>query len=105
MTESAYQSKLIKKLKRMFPGCMILRNDPQYIQGILDLTVLYRLHWAMLEVKADPDAPFQPNQEYYLHQIGEMSFAAVIYPENEEEVLLALQEAFSSRGSACIPQS
>lgn len=105
MTESVYQGKLIKKIKRIFPGCVVLKNDEQYLQGILDLTILYRLHWAMLEVKAGPDAPFQPNQEYYLRQIGEMSFAAVIYPENEVEVLDALQEAFSSRGSACVPQS
>lgn len=105
MTESQYQTRLIKKLKRMFPGCMVLKNDAQYLQGILDLTVLYRLHWAMLEVKAGADAPFQPNQEYYLQQIGEMSFAAVIYPENEEDVLDALQEAFASRGATCVPQS
>jgi hypothetical protein len=100
MIESVYQGKLIKKLKRIFPGCMVLKNDEQYLQGILDLTVLYRDAWAMLEVKAGPDSPFQPNQEYYLEQLGQMSFAAVIFPENEEEVLDALQEAFSSRGAA-----
>ena len=41
MTENAYQAKLIKKLKRMFPGWMILKNDPQYVQGILDLTLFF----------------------------------------------------------------
>jgi len=103
MTESVYQGKLIKKIKRMFPGCVVLKNDEQYLQGILDLTVLYHSVWAMLEVKAAPDSPFQPNQEYYLEQLGQMSFAAVIYPENEVEVLDALQEAFSSRRAACVP--
>lgn len=100
MTESVYQARLIKKLKRIFPGCVVLKNDEQYLQGILDLTVLYNDVWAMLEVKAGPDSPFRPNQEYYLEQLGQMSFAAVIYPENEGEVLDALQEAFSSRGAA-----
>ena len=105
MTESVYQGTLIKRLKRTFPGCVVLKNDSQYIQGILDLTILYCDLWAMLEVKAAADSPFQPNQEYYLEHLGQMSFAAVIYPEIEEEVLLALQEAFSSRGAACVPQS
>lgn len=105
MTESAYQARLIKKLKRIFPGCVILKNDPQYQQGILDLTVLYQCLWAMLEVKASPDSPFQPNQEYFIQQLDDMSFAAAIHPENEEEVLFALQEAFASRGAACLPQS
>ena len=105
MTESQYQGKLIKKLERTFPGCMVLKNDPQYIQGILDLTVLYHHMWAMLEVKAGQSSPFQPNQEYYIEYLGQMSFAAVIYPEIEEDVLSALQEAFASRGATCVPQS
>jgi hypothetical protein len=105
VTESAYQAQLIKKIKRMFPGCMVLKNDPQYIQGILDLTILYCDLWAMLEVKAGPSSPFRPNQEHYLEQLDRMSFAAVIYPEIEEDVLNALQETFSSRGAACVPLS
>jgi hypothetical protein len=105
VTEAQYQQRLVKKLKLMFPGCLIMKNDAGLVQGILDLTILYGNTWAMLEVKASPDAPFQPNQEYYLRELGEMSFAAVIYPENEAEVLVALQEAFSSRGRSCISQS
>ena len=96
MTESAYQARLIRKLKKLFPGCVVLKNDPQYLQGILDLTLLWRRCWAMLEVKASGTAPNRPNQEYYVEQLGTMSFAAFIYPENEEEVLSALQEAFAS---------
>jgi hypothetical protein len=96
VTESAYQARLIRKLKRMFPGCVVLKNDSQYIQGILDLTLLWKRYWAMLEVKASRTASHQPNQEYYVEQLDNMSFAAFIYPENEEEVLSALQEAFAS---------
>ena len=105
MTEAAYQSKLIKKLERKFPGCVVLKNDPQYRQGMLDLTLLYQHCWAALEVKAHARASQQPNQEYYVEHLGGMSFAAFIYPENEEEVLIALQEAFASRGATCLPQS
>ena len=67
--------------------------DPDYQQGILDLLVLYNDKWASLEVKRSADADVQPNQEYYVHELNEMSFAAFIYPENEEEVLNALQQA------------
>lgn len=105
MTEAAYQAKLIKRLKREFPGCMVLKNDPQYTQGILDLTILYENMWAMLEVKIDPNSSFQPNQEYYLEQLGAMSFAAVIHPENEEDVLHALQGAFAPKRAARVPKS
>jgi hypothetical protein len=100
MTENVYQAKLIRKLKRMFPGCVIMKNDSQYIQGMLDLTILYRDRWALLEAKASADAAERPNQRYYQEVLDDMSFAAFIYPENEEEVLAALQEAFTSRGAA-----
>lgn len=102
MAENSYQAKLIRKLKRKFPGCLVLKNDPQYQQGMLDLTVLYRDNWACLEVKASRKARERPNQGYFVRQLDDMSFAAFIYPENEEEVLFALQEAFTSRGATCV---
>lgn len=98
MLESEYQAKLIKKLRRRFEGCFILKNDTDYLQGVPDLLILYRRTWAMLEVKQAEDAPHQPNQDYYVDRLDEMCFAAFIYPENEREVLHALQEAFASAG-------
>jgi hypothetical protein len=105
VSENAYQAKLIRKLKRLFPGCEVIKNDPNYRQGILDLTLFWGPHWAMLEVKTSAKAKEQPNQGYYVRQMNDMSFAAFIYPENEEEVLAALQDAFASRGATCISQS
>jgi hypothetical protein len=96
MTEGQYQAKLIKKLKQMFPDCLILKTDPNNQQGILDLLILWRDKWASLEVKASPNAAVQPNQDYFVEKLEEMSFAAYIYPENEKEVLDALQQAFES---------
>jgi hypothetical protein len=94
MTENKYQAKLIKKLERLFPGCVVLKNDSGYRQGMLDLIILWGTYWASLEVKPSESASAQPNQEYYVKQLDEMSFAAFIYPENEKEVLSALQQAF-----------
>lgn len=94
MTENRYQAQLIKKLERMFPGCIIIKNDPQHRQGMLDLLILWRNKWAFLEVKSSKRAGIQPNQGYYIDMLDEMSFASYIYPENEEEVLNALQQAF-----------
>lgn len=96
MLESSYQTDLIHRIRRALPGCFVLKNDTDYLQGIPDLLVLYRDRWAMLEVKASADAPLRPNQEYYIVQFNSMSFAAFVYPENEEAVLSALQYAFSA---------
>lgn len=105
MIESQYQSKLIKKLNKMFPGCVVLKTDSSYQQGIPDLIILWKRYWASLEVKPTASASRQPNQDYYVEQLDEMSFAAYIYPENEEEVLSALQQAFKSPRRACILKS
>lgn len=103
MTENKYQSGLIKRIKDRFPGSVVLRNDAAYQQGMLDLTLLFGDRWASLEVKASADASVRPNQDYFVQQLDDMSFAAYIYPENEEEVLNALQQAFESPRRACVP--
>lgn len=94
MLESEFQAELIKKLKVIFRGCEILKNDPNYKQGFPDLLILFGTGYAALEVKASEDAPYRPNQEWYLDKIRGMSFSATIYPENEHEVLSALKEFF-----------
>jgi hypothetical protein len=71
-----------------------MKSDPLYMQGLPDLIILWKNFWAVLEVKTSEMAGVQPNQDHYVERLGEMSFAAYIYPENEEEVLNALQQAF-----------
>lgn len=92
--ENKFQSDLIKELKEMFPGCIITKNDPNHIQGIPDLTILYEDKWATLECKKDEDAKYQPNQRYYVETMNDMSFSRFIFPENKEEVLHELQQSF-----------
>lgn len=94
--ERDFQSNLIKELKDLFPGCIVLKNDPNYIQGMPDLTIFWNYKWATLEVKKSAKSPQQPNQEHYVRKLNEMSFSRFIYPENKEEVLHELQQSFRS---------
>lgn len=95
--EREFQLKLIKRLKDTFPGIHILKNDSSYRQGIPDLTLFYNDRWAVLEVKQSATADERPNQGYYVDMLNAMSYAAFIYPENEEDIFDDLQQAFRSR--------
>jgi hypothetical protein len=103
MKETQYQAKLIKKLETLFPGCLIIRIDSRQIQGLPDILILFNDHWAVLEVKLADDSRTQPNQEYYVNMLNDMSYASFINPENEEEVLSDLQSAFGIIRAARIP--
>lgn len=94
MNERTYQKSLIRKIEALLPGCVIVRNDPHMRQGIPDILILFRDRWAMLEVKISGSSPERPNQDYYVDLYNDMSFAAFIHPENEEQVLDDLQSAF-----------
>lgn len=94
--ESKFQKELIDEIRSEFPGCVILKNDSGYIQGFPDWTILYKDKWAVLECKREARAARQPNQEYYVDQLDGMSFSRIVYPENKEEVLRELREAFES---------
>ena len=89
----------------MFPGCLVLKLDSGYRQGIPDIIILCEKYWALLEVKMSIISSSQPNQDYYIEMLDAMSFAAYIYPENEEEVLVALQQAFKPPRRTRISQS
>jgi hypothetical protein len=105
MKESKFQSKLIKKLKRMFPGCIVMKTDPKYIQGLPDLLILFEDKWAALECKKSSKAHHQPNQDYYIKLMNRMSFASFISPENEREVLDEIQRALQPKRQARISKS
>jgi hypothetical protein len=90
MRESKFQSQLIRDLKKRFPGCLILKNDPDYIQGIPDLLILFNHRWAALECKRSEKATKRPNQEYYVEKMKKMSYAAFIYPENKAQIIQEL---------------
>lgn len=89
--ESEFQSKLKKELKEKFPGSIVTKLDSNDIQGIPDLLILYNNRWATLENKRSKKAHKQPNQEYYVNKMDEMSFSRFIYPENKEQIMGELE--------------
>lgn len=95
MLERDYQKKLVKKLKDIFPGCIVVKNDAQLKQGIPDLLVLFKDKWVALEVKKSESASHRPNQDYNVERMNNMSYAAFIYPENEEKIFSELKEVFA----------
>lgn len=105
MKESVFQNKLIKKLKIIFPGCIIMKTDPSYLQGLPDLLILFGNKWAALECKKSSKAHHQPNQDYYVRLMNKMSFASFISPENESEVLDEIQRALQPKRQTRVSKS
>lgn len=93
MRESAFQTLFIKELRELFPGCIVLKNDPNYLQGFPDYLILYKDRWAALEFKQDEHSILQPNQDYYVDLTDYMSYGSFVNPENKERVLNELQRA------------
>lgn len=96
MLENKFQANLIREIKNMLPGCIVMKNDSSYIQGIPDLLILYKDKWASLECKKNARASKQPNQEYYVGMMNDMSFARFIRPENKEAILNELYQTLQS---------
>lgn len=94
--ERDIQPRIIKRVEERLPGCIIFKGDTRFRQGTPDLIILHKDKWAMLEVKKSSSASRQPNQEYYISKLNEMSYAAFIHPGNEEEVLNDLQRSLES---------
>lgn len=94
MLERDFQPDVIKELKVRLPGCIILKNDSSYKQGIPDLIVLWEDRWATLECKKSRKSVHRPNQDYYVELMNQMSFSSFLYPENKQEVLDDLERFF-----------
>lgn len=95
--ESKFQKELMDKIRKQYPGCVILKNDSSYIQGFPDWTILYKDKWAVLEAKRSKNAAKQPNQEYYVDTLNNMSFSRFVFPENSEEVLEEISKYFNDK--------
>ncbi len=96
MRENEYQQDLKKRIKKLIPGCIVIKNDPTFQQGFPDLAIFYKNHYAALEVKKSGKEPHRPNQDYYVDKLNDWSYSAFIFPENEKEILNELQRALES---------
>lgn len=94
MREADFQAEIIKEIKSKLPGVIVLKNDPNYIQGIPDLSIFYKDKYAMLEVKKSPTASHRPNQDWYISHIGRYAYSRFINPENKEEVIDGMVRSF-----------
>lgn len=92
--ESGFQDKLRKELLKRFPGSMVFKMDQ--VQGIPDILVLYKDKWASFECKRQSSSHKQPNQEYYVNLMNEMSFSRFITRQNINEVLDELSETWGA---------
>lgn len=102
--ESDFKGETLKEIRELLPGCEILHNDANYIQGIPDTLVLYRSRYAMLEWKRHANAAKQANQEYYVSKFDDWSYASFIEPENKEAVLNELQSALGAPRASRTPK-
>lgn len=93
--ESKFQKEFIDEVKRIFPGCVVLKNDSSYIQGFPDWTILYKDKWAVLEAKREKCSKHQPNQDYYVNKLNQMGYSDFVYPENKDAVIFKLKEFFN----------
>lgn len=94
--EKDFQRRLIKDLKKLFPGCLVIKGNANYKQGIPDLLIFHGKHWAALECKRTKTSTHRPNQDYYVEKMNNMSYASFVYPENRDEVLNDLERTFES---------
>ena len=92
--ESGFKKHLKKRIEATFDGCLIVQLDPNDIQGIPDLGIFYGSKWATLEGKRTAKSIKQPNQEYYVDRMNDMSFSRFIFPEVEDEVMEDLYNFF-----------
>ena len=103
--ESRFKSQVVSDIrKKILPGCLLTMGNSASQQGIPDVFIVYYDKWAMLEFKRSPTEIHQPNQDWYVDMLNDWSFAAFIFPENEEEVLRDLQHALRPRRQARLSQ-
>lgn len=96
--ESGFQDKFKKELLERFPGSMVFKMDQ--VQGIPDILVLYEDKWASFECKRNDSSHKQPNQEYYVDLMNQMSFSRFVNKDNMNEVLDELSRSWKTKRRA-----
>lgn len=98
MLESKFKAQFKKRFKERMAELdipiAIIENKPNP-RSFPDTTFLGPGVWAVLDFKKSKDASHQPNQDYYIRELGSIGFACFVYPENAEEVFNELEELFA----------
>lgn len=107
MLENSYKPAMLERLVTRFSRfgpVRWLHNDPNLPgqQGQPDLTVYIGPYWIALEVKRSEKSKKRANQEWWIAEWSKTTFAALISPENEEEVFDALERSLEARGATCL---
>ena len=99
--EADFQRDLVKRLESSFPGSIVMKNDPSYIQGIPDLTMLYKNTFVAFECKRSPNERKRPNQQWYVDEINRNGgLAYFVYPENMEDTIDDISRKLGVNGSS-----
>lgn len=92
--ESETERNFKQDMNRRLPGGWWVKGNSQMQQGIPDQTFYYGPRWAMFEFKRAENSDLQENQDWFIDMFNEMSYARFVSPENYNEVLDEVQEAF-----------
>jgi hypothetical protein len=99
--EAVYKPGLMTRIVTRFSRFGEVRfqhNDPNMPgqQGIPDLTVYVGPYWMLLETKRSEKSRKRPNQDYWIEYWSKVTFCSMIFPENEEEVLNAMERSLEA---------
>ena len=97
MLEASFKKQFLKKIEERLPYLDLDFIEPSTRKRSLpDIFVIGPICWAALEFKRSQDSNHQPNQDYHVERFNEKGYATFVYPENEGEVLDALERLFTS---------
>jgi len=96
MLESTFKRRFKLDIVARFPDVEIFEPNATHKRSSPDMVLLDVMGWAALEFKRSDDASQQPNQERRIKKLKRKGYAAIVSPENAEEVLDELETLFSS---------
>lgn len=94
--ESKFQKEFTDALEEKFPGCLIIKGNSSYRQGLPDWLMLHQDNWAAFEIKRNKNAKRSDSQSYYVNKMNDMSYASFVDPENYREVISEVQQTLGA---------
>ncbi len=97
MLESGFKKKFLAKIEKRlsYLDLDFIQTDTRK-RSLPDIFVIGPIYWAALEFKRNEDSSHQPNQDWHIDRFNEKGYATFVSPENEGEVLDALERLFTT---------